>query len=110
MVSSPDFDFQHSTHSNAGSESGKKPLYYSLLIITAILVIVCQLAAMVIVANGQVEKSEQRNALLKARFSASNPVDLFCVNSYQSASAQSSCPGDGGMPALSATAVASRQH
>ena len=75
MVSNPNFDFQTSTAENTEETPQKAPVYRSLLIIAGILIIVCQLTAMVIVANGQVEKAQQREALqkFKASYNATAP-------------------------------------
>ena len=49
---------------------GKAPLYTSLFLLAGFLVIVCQLAAIAIVAGSQVQKAELRSALHLAQFSS----------------------------------------
>ena len=52
------------------NRAGKAPLYTSLFLLAGFLVIVCQLAAIAIVAGNQVQKAEQRSALHMAQFSS----------------------------------------
>ena len=58
---------ENSQHSK--SRYGKAPLYTSLFLLAGFLVIVCQLAAIAIVAGSQVQKAEQRSAVHMAQFS-----------------------------------------
>lgn len=69
ILDKPKSDFFPTENSQRSkSRHGKEPLYTSLFLLAGFLVIVCQLAAIAIVAGNQVQKAEQRSALHMAQF------------------------------------------